>query len=103
MLGVFVMLAAGQAVAAGPIDLRPERLVAACTGPDCAPADDAARYRLPLPLDAAPLNQPDRAFDENVQECNLVGSVVCTSKPHMIVGAGENADRSLSARLQALN
>ena len=108
MLAALAMLAAasiGQTIAPA-IDLAPERLSAvACLPPGsqgCA-ADEQERYRLPLPVEQAPLNEPDRAFSEDGRECGLIGHTVCTGKARTIIGRGEHAEESLAARIEALD
>lgn len=105
MLAALALLAAmpiGQTIAARQIDLAPESLSAAtCDGTACT-ADANARYRLPLPAEQTP-NPADRAFDEDGQECGVIGHTVCTGKPHMIIGTGEHAGHSLTAKLRTLD
>ena len=105
MLAALAILAAmpiGQAAPA-TIDLTPDRLAAGpCDTASCA-EDPGSRYRLPLPVERASPDARTRAVDEDGRECNLVGSERCTGKPHLIVGTGDHADRSLAARLQALD
>jgi hypothetical protein len=105
MLVALALLAAmpiGQDAAASSIDLDPELLsTTSCEGTACA-ADVEDRYRLPLPVERAP-NPAARAFDEDGRECGLIGHTVCTGKAHRIVGSGEHADESLTAKLRALD
>jgi hypothetical protein len=108
MLAALAMLAAapmGQTIAPA-IDLAPERLSAVTCGSSDSRACDAneqERYRLPLPVEPAPLNQPDRAFNEDGRECGLIGHTVCTGKARAIIGTGEHAEDSLAARIEALD